>query len=99
MTRKSRTARHPRGHLLGLQGDRRVVAIKPRPALRVVRPQEGGEASHPGRRTEGCTPAARRCREAPKLNPSLLDSIPTIAYSPKGPAQPRGVVARRSDDG
>src|SRR6185312_7740581 len=68
-------------------------------APRVVRPQEGGEASHPGRRTEGCTPAARRCREAPKLNPSLLDSIPTIAYSPKGPAQPRGVVARRSDDG
>ncbi len=32
-------------------------------------------------------------------NRSSLDLIPNIAYSPKCPAQPRGVVARRSDDG
>src|SRR6476469_9737556 len=31
--------------------------------------------------------------------PIALDSIPKMAYSPKCPAQPRGVVARRSDDG
>ena len=31
--------------------------------------------------------------------PIALDSIPKRVYSPKCPAQPRGVVARRSDDG
>jgi len=42
-------ARAPRP-LLGLQQDRRAAAIKPRRALRVVRPQELREASHPDRR-------------------------------------------------
>ena len=35
--------------LLGMQQERWVASIQSRPTLRVVRPQEVGEASHPGR--------------------------------------------------